>query len=234
MAGLTARTGPGNHQTRATTAAAHPVDDSSDRVPSRGILIPDQRVGLSVAVAALFGFTFVHWRPPSSRAGESSNGGDLNRSYSSVIAAMLHRAKSFTTVYARRRDRSSIETCLIHSAAKGRWGTRRSSRPGRRLANARILDFVVAAEVPDGISDFWKLVVPQRITEVIDVGANPIDTAPPYTPMLAAGLCRVTGFEPQADALRTLQERKGQHERICRTPWATETPTRSTSVADPG
>lgn len=77
----------------------------------------------------------------------------------------------------------------------------------------RILDFVVVADVPDGISNFWNLVVPQRITEVVDVGANPIDTVPPYTPMLAAGLCSVTGFEPQADALRTLHDREGQHER---------------------
>ena len=36
---------------------------------------------------------------------------------------------------------------------------------------------------------------------------------PPYTPMLAAGLCRVTGFEPQKSALLALQAKRGPHER---------------------
>jgi len=57
------------------------------------------------------------------------------------------------------------------------------------------------------------LLAPARATEVVDVGANPIDGAPPYAAMLAAGLCRVTGFEPQADALAALQARQGPHER---------------------
>lgn len=57
------------------------------------------------------------------------------------------------------------------------------------------------------------LLAPQRTTEVVDVGANPIDGAPPYAAMLAAGLCRVTGFEPQAEALAALQMRRGPHER---------------------
>ncbi len=33
----------------------------------------------------------------------------------------------------------------------------------------------------------------ERLTEVVDIGANPIDGDPPYKPMLQAGLCRVTG-----------------------------------------
>lgn len=57
------------------------------------------------------------------------------------------------------------------------------------------------------------LLAPQRLTDVVDIGANPIDGEPPYRPMLASGLCRVTGFEPQADALRALQAGKGPHER---------------------
>jgi FkbM family methyltransferase len=52
----------------------------------------------------------------------------------------------------------------------------------------------------------------QRPTEVVDVGANPIDGDPPYTPMLSTGLCRVTGFEPQEQALLELQRRKGPNE----------------------
>jgi FkbM family methyltransferase len=60
---------------------------------------------------------------------------------------------------------------------------------------------------------FAELLSPQRLTEVVDVGANPIDGEPPYTPMLAAGLCRVTGFEPQEEALLELQRKKGPNER---------------------
>jgi FkbM family methyltransferase len=55
---------------------------------------------------------------------------------------------------------------------------------------------------------------PQRITEIVDIGANPIDGDPPYKPMLMAGeICRVTGFEPQEDALKKLNDTKGKFER---------------------
>ena len=47
----------------------------------------------------------------------------------------------------------------------------------------------------------------------MDIGANPIDGEPPYASLLAAGLCRVTGFEPQDNALRTLQQQQGPLER---------------------
>jgi FkbM family methyltransferase len=57
-----------------------------------------------------------------------------------------------------------------------------------------------------------ELLAPQRLTEVVDIGANPIDGEPPYRPMLRAGLCRVTGFEPQEAALRELLRRKGANE----------------------
>ena len=52
-----------------------------------------------------------------------------------------------------------------------------------------------------------------RLTEVVDIGANPIDGDPPYKTMLSEGLCRVTGFEPQEAALAELQNKKGAHER---------------------
>ncbi|MFF3907684.1 FkbM family methyltransferase [Streptomyces sp. NPDC001848] len=61
-------------------------------------------------------------------------------------------------------------------------------------------------------SPVLSLVQPVRQTHIVDVGANPIDGDPPYRDMLQAGLCRVTGFEPQPDALRELQRRKGPHE----------------------
>jgi FkbM family methyltransferase len=57
-----------------------------------------------------------------------------------------------------------------------------------------------------------QLLAPARLTEVVDVGANPIDGEPPYLAMLRAGLCRVTGFEPQEAALRELLGRKGPNE----------------------
>src|SRR4051812_25241847 len=56
------------------------------------------------------------------------------------------------------------------------------------------------------------LVKPERLTSVVDVGANPIDGDPPYRPLLAAGLCTVVGFEPQLDALHALNARKGAAE----------------------
>lgn len=58
-----------------------------------------------------------------------------------------------------------------------------------------------------------SILKPDRITEIVDVGANPIDGDPPYKSMLGAGLCRVTGFEPQPKALAELMERKGPYER---------------------
>jgi FkbM family methyltransferase len=58
-----------------------------------------------------------------------------------------------------------------------------------------------------------ELLAPGRPAEVVDVGANPIDGDPPYAAMLKAGLCNVTGFEPQAQALATLHARQGPRER---------------------
>ena len=58
-----------------------------------------------------------------------------------------------------------------------------------------------------------QLISPERHTEVVDIGANPIDGEPPYKVMLEAGLCRVTGFEPQETALAELLRKKGPNER---------------------
>lgn len=62
-------------------------------------------------------------------------------------------------------------------------------------------------------TDFFSLLSPQRLTEVVDVGANLHGGEPPYAQMLAAGLCRVTGFEPEQGAFRELQDRNGPSER---------------------
>jgi FkbM family methyltransferase len=53
---------------------------------------------------------------------------------------------------------------------------------------------------------------PERLTAVVDVGANPIDGQPPYRPLLAARLCKVIGFEPQPKALAELNARKSAAE----------------------
>lgn len=62
----------------------------------------------------------------------------------------------------------------------------------------------------------------ERLTAVVDIGANPIDGEPPYKKMLAKRLCTLVGFEPQADALAKLNASKGDLEHICLTPWAME------------
>jgi FkbM family methyltransferase len=48
--------------------------------------------------------------------------------------------------------------------------------------------------------------------KVVDVGANPIDGTPPYAPLLAAGHTSVVGFEPNREALATLNAKKGMNE----------------------
>ena len=58
-----------------------------------------------------------------------------------------------------------------------------------------------------------EILEPARLTSVVDIGANPIDGTPPYQAMLTAGLCEVTGFEPQASALERLNRKKGSRER---------------------
>lgn len=56
----------------------------------------------------------------------------------------------------------------------------------------------------DKLADILKLV---RLPAIVDIGANPIDGDPPYKSLLELGLCSITGFEPQEDALKALQAR---------------------------
>ena len=48
--------------------------------------------------------------------------------------------------------------------------------------------------------------------KIVDIGANPIDGAPPYAPLMRNGLADVVGFEPNPEALAALQARKGPNE----------------------
>lgn len=57
-----------------------------------------------------------------------------------------------------------------------------------------------------------EILQPSHLTQVLDIGANPIDGDPPYKKMLEAGLCAVTGFEPQPSALEELMRKKGPNE----------------------
>ncbi len=51
-----------------------------------------------------------------------------------------------------------------------------------------------------------------RLLNVVDIGASPHGGSPPYKPLLDAGLCRVTGFEPHPEELATLRAIRSQHE----------------------
>src|SRR5262249_5209860 len=57
-----------------------------------------------------------------------------------------------------------------------------------------------------------EILRPDRLTAIVDIGANPIDGSPPYKRMLSAGVCTVTGFEPQAGALEVLNKKRGPRE----------------------
>jgi FkbM family methyltransferase len=57
-----------------------------------------------------------------------------------------------------------------------------------------------------------ELLRPDRLTSVVDIGANPIDGDPPYKRMLNERLCTLVGFEPQADAHLLLSARKSDLE----------------------
>ena len=48
--------------------------------------------------------------------------------------------------------------------------------------------------------------------KVVDIGASPIDGAPPYAALLRAGHADVIGFEPNASELTRLNRMKGPHE----------------------
>lgn len=48
--------------------------------------------------------------------------------------------------------------------------------------------------------------------KVVDIGAIPIDSLPPYLPLLNADCCHVIGFEPQQEGLNQLNSRKSKNE----------------------
>ncbi|OHC75917.1 MAG: methyltransferase FkbM [Rhodospirillales bacterium RIFCSPLOWO2_12_FULL_58_28] len=48
--------------------------------------------------------------------------------------------------------------------------------------------------------------------DVVDIGANPIDGEAPYKRLLDSGHALVVGFEPNPDAMKILNEKKGRNE----------------------
>jgi FkbM family methyltransferase len=48
--------------------------------------------------------------------------------------------------------------------------------------------------------------------KIVDIGANPLDGAPPYATLLRSGDADIVGFEPNPDALATLNRMKGPTE----------------------
>ena len=62
------------------------------------------------------------------------------------------------------------------------------------------------------LHELTRLLGLSRRTQVVDIGANPIDGAPPYQNLLKEGLADIVGFEPQVDALEKLNAQKSEHE----------------------
>lgn len=61
-------------------------------------------------------------------------------------------------------------------------------------------------------STFRALTDTNERVKVVDIGANPIDSAPPYAPLLQNGVADVVGFEPNREALAKLNAQKGPFE----------------------
>lgn len=57
-----------------------------------------------------------------------------------------------------------------------------------------------------------ELLAPNRLTQIVDIGANLVDGDPPYKNMLEKQICQVVGFEPQEQALAELMQQKSSLE----------------------
>jgi FkbM family methyltransferase len=66
-----------------------------------------------------------------------------------------------------------------------------------------------APDRPRGLAEILAVEIDVKI---VDIGANPIDGAPPYHQMLRRGRAEVVGFEPNRDALAELNRKKGPRE----------------------
>jgi FkbM family methyltransferase len=95
------------------------------------------------------------------------------------------------------RVRESADLAVVH-AANAATGADRAAQFAQRVGA------LLAPALAEGSVE--------KPVDVVDIGANPIDGDPPYRLLLDAGLCRVTGFEPQPAALDTLRRQAGPAE----------------------
>ena len=94
----------------------------------------------------------------------------------------------------------------------------------------------MTAPDPATLPSFASLVGGRTRVKIVDIGANPLDGAPPYQTLLAAGDADVVGFEPNPEALARLHALDGPTEtylphaigdgarrtrRVCRAPGMT-------------
>jgi FkbM family methyltransferase len=70
-------------------------------------------------------------------------------------------------------------------------------------------DIMDQSPLSRSFKDLTGMAVPVK---VVDIGANMIDSEPPYAPLLRAGVAEVVGFEPNPEALERLNQLKGPHE----------------------
>ncbi len=69
-----------------------------------------------------------------------------------------------------------------------------------------------SAQLLERLGALRDMLAPARLTEIVDVGANPTER-PLYMPLVDAKTARVTGFEPQKSAFDALGPQQGPHER---------------------
>lgn len=65
---------------------------------------------------------------------------------------------------------------------------------------------------PATLGSFRSLTRTDVRVKIVDIGANPVDGAPPYEKLLRAGDADIIGFEPNPEALARLNELKGPTE----------------------
>ena len=98
-------------------------------------------------------------------------------------------------------------------AESGDGAVRHAANPATGAAGAAEMARDVRDLLASALGQEYARAGAEPPVEVVDIGANPIDGDPPYRLLLDAGLCRVTGFEPQPRALTELRRLAGPHER---------------------
>jgi hypothetical protein len=89
------------------------------------------------------------------------------------------------------------------------WGVEMQGASACDASNKGTPDHPLPGSIIKQVCDLLCL---QEQTRIVDVGANPIEGAPPYQSLLVEGLCLVTGFEPNLEALAELEAKKSARE----------------------